>query len=144
VEGDVRFQNVSFAYDEALPVLHGISLHAPPGERIALVGATGAGKSTLVNLLTRFYEFDTGEILIDGKPLRDIPRGALRGAIGMVTQESFLFNGSIRDNLRLGNPDATDAELWEALTAANARALSSACRAALHAGRRARSEAERR
>ena len=123
VEGEVRFQKVSFAYDEAVPVLHQITLHAAPGETIALVGSTGAGKSTLVNLLTRFYEYDSGEILIDGRPLRDFSQGALRTAIGMVTQESFLFNGSIRDNLRLGNPDATDAELWEALEAANARAF---------------------
>jgi ABC-type multidrug transport system fused ATPase/permease subunit len=121
IEGDVRFSDVSFAYDEAIPVLHHISLHAAPGETVALVGHTGAGKSTLVHLLTRFYEFDTGEILIDGTPLRDLPKSALRSAVGMVTQESFLFNGSVRENLRLGNPDATDAELWEALGAANAR-----------------------
>jgi ABC-type multidrug transport system fused ATPase/permease subunit len=121
VEGDVRFQDISFAYSEELPVLHHIHLHAPPGETIALVGHTGAGKSTLVHLLTRFYEFDTGEILIDGKPLRDFSKSALRSAVGMVTQESFLFNGSIRDNLRLGKPTATDAELMEVLDAANAR-----------------------
>ncbi len=121
IEGDVRFQNVSFAYSEDLPVLHRISLHAQPSETIALVGHTGAGKSTIVQLLTRFYEFDNGEILIDGRPLRDFSRSALRGAIGMVTQESFLFNGSIGDNLRLGKPRAIDAELWEALDAANAR-----------------------
>ncbi|HEX5176589.1 MAG TPA: ATP-binding cassette domain-containing protein, partial [Chthoniobacteraceae bacterium] len=87
---------------------------------VALVGHTGAGKSTLVNLLTRFYEYDSGEIYIDGQELRDLPKPVLRGAIGMVTQESFLFNGTVRDNLRLGNPSATDAQLWEALTAANA------------------------
>jgi ATP-binding cassette, subfamily B, bacterial len=121
ISGDVRFDNVSFAYSEELPVLHNVSLHAHPGETIALVGHTGAGKSTIVHLLTRFYEFDSGDILIDGKPLRDLSKGSLRSAVGMVTQESFLFNGSIRDNLRLGNPDATDAELWDALTAANAR-----------------------
>ena len=85
-------------------MLHQITLHAQPGEMVALVGATGAGKSTLVNLLTRFYEYDTGEIFIDGRPLRDFSKSALRGAIGMVTQESFLFNGTIRDNLRLGKP----------------------------------------
>lgn len=121
IEGDVRFQNVSFAYSEEVPVLHNINLHARAGETVALVGHTGAGKSTLVHLLTRFYEFDSGEILIDGTPLRDFSKSALRSAIGMVTQESFLFNGTVRDNLRLGNPDATDAELWDALAAANAR-----------------------
>jgi ATP-binding cassette subfamily B protein len=121
IVGDVRFQGVSFAYSEDLPVLHHLSLHARPGETVALVGHTGAGKSTLVNLLTRFYEFDSGEILIDGKPLRDFSKSALRSAVGMVTQESFLFNGSIRDNLRLGKPKAGDAEFWKVLDAANAR-----------------------
>jgi ABC-type multidrug transport system fused ATPase/permease subunit len=123
IAGEVRFQKVSFAYEEAIPVLHEISLHARPGETVALVGSTGAGKTTLVNMLTRFYEYDSGEILIDGQPLRDFSRSALRSAVGMVTQESFLFNGSIRDNLRLGNPDATDAELWDALESANARSF---------------------
>ncbi|EDY19768.1 ABC transporter-related protein [Chthoniobacter flavus Ellin428] len=121
IAGDVRFQDIGFAYSEELPVLHHIHLHAQPGETVALVGHTGAGKSTLVHLLTRFYEFDTGEVLIDGKPLRDFSKSALRSAVGMVTQESFLFNGSIRDNLRLGKPDATDAELFGVLDAANAR-----------------------
>ena len=121
IVGDVHFQDVSFAYSEELPVLHHISLHARPGETVALVGHTGAGKSTLVHLLTRFYEFDDGEILIDGQPLRDFSKSALRSAVGMVTQESFLFNGSIRDNLRLGKPTATDPELLAALEAANAR-----------------------
>ena len=121
IAGDVRFENVSFAYSEELPVLHNISLHARPGQTVALVGHTGAGKSTIVHLLTRFYEFDSGDIVIDGKPLRDLSKSALRSAVGMVTQESFLFNGSIRDNLRLGKPEASDEELWDALTAANAR-----------------------
>lgn len=121
VEGDVRFVDVCFSYDDSVPVLHHISLHARPGETVALVGHTGAGKSTLVHLLTRFYEYDTGDILIDGRSIRDLPKGALRSAVGMVTQESFLFNGTVRDNLRLGHPDATDADLWAALEAANAR-----------------------
>jgi ABC-type multidrug transport system fused ATPase/permease subunit len=122
-QGDVRFQNVCFSYTEELPVLRNINLHAAPGETIALVGTTGAGKSTLVNLLTRFYEFDSGEIFIDGKPLRDLPKADLRRAVGMVTQESFLFNGSIRDNLRIGRPDASDEQMLEALEAANARSF---------------------
>jgi ATP-binding cassette subfamily B protein len=121
VLGEVEFRNVGFAYDESLPVLKGIRLHALPGETVALVGQTGAGKSTLVNLLTRFYEYDTGEILVDGHPLREMPKNGLRRAVGMVTQESFLFNGSIRDNLRLGKPDATSEEMLGALEAANAR-----------------------
>jgi len=120
IHGDVRFQNVSFAYSDEVPVLHNITLHARPGDTVALVGHTGAGKSTLVNLLTRFYEYDSGEVYIDGEELRDLPKPVLRGAIGMVTQESFLFNGTVRDNLRLGQPSATDAQLWDALTAANA------------------------
>lgn len=121
--GDIRFQNVCFSYTDDLPVLHNINLHARPGETVALVGATGAGKSTLVNLLTRFYEFDTGEILVDNRPLREIPKDVLREAVGMVTQESFLFNGSIRQNLRLAKPDATETEMFAALQAANARSF---------------------
>ena len=119
--GEVEFRNVSFSYDEALPVLRGIRLHAQPGDTVALVGQTGAGKSTLVNLLTRFYEYDSGEILVDGRGLRDLPKDVLRRAVGMVTQESFLFNGTIRENLRLGKPDATGEEMLVVLDAANAR-----------------------
>jgi ABC-type multidrug transport system fused ATPase/permease subunit len=123
IEGDVRFEKVSFAYTKGVPVLHQITLHARQGETVALVGQTGAGKSTLVNTLARFYEFDSGAIYVDGKPLRAFSKGALRSAIGMVTQESFLFNGTIRDNLRVGKPDATEDEMLAALDAANARAF---------------------
>ena len=119
--GDVKFVNVGFAYDDERPVLKNISLHASAGQTIALVGPTGAGKSTLVNLITRFYEFDSGDLEIDDRPLREIPRSQLRSAVGLVTQESFLFNGTVRDNLRLGNPDATDEQLLVAAEAANAR-----------------------
>jgi ABC-type multidrug transport system fused ATPase/permease subunit len=122
VTGDVRFEDVGFSYGkEGAPALQHITFHARPGETIALVGTTGAGKSTLVNLLTRFYEYDNGEIFIDAKPLREFGMRRLREMIGLVTQESFLFNGSIRENLRMGRPDATDAELLAAAEAANAR-----------------------
>jgi len=119
--GDIRYQNVSFSYVEGLPALKNVSFRAPPGTTVALVGATGAGKSTLVNLLVRFYEFTSGQIYIDGKPIREYDLRALREAIGVVTQESFLFNGSIRENLLMGKPQASPAELWRAVVAANAQ-----------------------
>ena len=124
VRGEVRYENVSFNYgDGHAPALQKIDFHAQPGETIALVGRTGAGKSTLVNLLVRFYEFTSGAITIDGKPIRDFGVQTLRRMIGMVTQESFLFNGTIRENLLLGKPDASDEELLEATEAANARSF---------------------
>jgi ABC-type multidrug transport system fused ATPase/permease subunit len=103
-----------------MPVLHGINLEAKSGEMIALVGPTGAGKSTIVNLLVRFYEFTSGEITIDGTPLRDIPKSHLRDSVAVVTQESFMFNGTTAENQRIGKPDATEDEIWEVLRAANA------------------------
>ncbi|PYK87159.1 MAG: ABC transporter ATP-binding protein, partial [Verrucomicrobia bacterium] len=121
VAGDIRYEDVTFSYTEGLPALNHVSFHAPPGATIALVGATGAGKSTLVNLLVRFYEFSSGEIYVDGKPIQEYGLRALREAIGVVTQESFLFNGSIRENLLMGKPGATEVELWRAADAANAR-----------------------
>ncbi|HET6886459.1 MAG TPA: ABC transporter ATP-binding protein [Candidatus Udaeobacter sp.] len=119
--GDIRYQDVSFSYVEGLPALRNISFHAPPGATVALVGATGGGKSTVVNLLVRFYEFNSGQIYVDRKPISEYDLRALRDAIGVVTQESFLFNGSIRENLLMGKPQATDAELWRAVIAANAQ-----------------------
>ncbi|MEP6603176.1 MAG: ABC transporter ATP-binding protein [Spartobacteria bacterium] len=121
IAGDIRYENVGFSYGEDIVALSDVSFHAHPGETIALVGATGAGKSTLVNLLVRFYEFTTGQLSVDGKSIRDYDLRSLRESIGVVTQESFLFNGSIRDNLLMGKPLANDAELWRAVEAANAR-----------------------
>jgi ATP-binding cassette subfamily B protein len=121
IAGDIRYEGVSFSYAEGLPALDHVSFHAPPGAAIALVGATGAGKSTLVNLLVRFYELNGGKIYVDGRPIREYALRSLREAIGVVTQESFLFNGSIRENLLMGKPNATDVELWRAADAANAR-----------------------
>jgi ABC-type multidrug transport system fused ATPase/permease subunit len=119
--GDIRYDDVSFSYGSDIPALSHVSFHAQPGETIALVGATGSGKSTLVNLLVRFYEFGSGDILVDGKSIRDYDLRCLRESIGVVTQESFLFNGSIRENLLMGKPQADDVDLWRAVGAANAR-----------------------
>jgi len=120
VGGAVEYRDVTFYYSPDLPVLADVNLSARAGETIALVGPTGAGKSTLVNLLVRFYELGRGEILIDGIPLRKIPRHHLRRNIAVVTQETFLFNGTTAENLRVGKPDATEDEMWRVLEAANA------------------------
>ena len=122
ITGDVRYEDVSFNYgEENAPALQAVNFHARPGETIALVGTTGAGKSTLVNLLTRFYELSSGEIFVDGKPIRSYGLRALREMVGLVSQESFLFNGTIRENLLMGNPSASDEEVLRAAEAANAR-----------------------
>ncbi|MFP6865077.1 MAG: ABC transporter ATP-binding protein [Roseibacillus sp.] len=119
IKGHVRFKNVSFSYGDQ-PTLHQVTLEAKPGETIALVGPTGAGKSTIVNLLCRFYEYEEGSITIDGQELNDTRKSSLRSALGYVTQEAFLFNGTVRENLCLAKRDASEKELWTALDAARA------------------------
>ena len=123
VRGEVRYEDVHFSYTGTMKTLHGIDLHARPGQTIALVGPTGAGKSTIIGLLTRFYEYGGGRILIDGHEIHTLAKTSLRGAIGYVTQESFLFNGTVRENLTIAKRDATDDEIWDALAAANAKAF---------------------
>lgn len=120
LKGEVEFQNVSFCYRPELPVLREVSLHASPGETIALVGETGAGKSTLVQMLIRFYEYDSGLVLLDGTPIHHFSKQSLRNAVGLVTQESFLFNGSLRANLLFGKPNATPQQIRSVLETANA------------------------
>jgi ATP-binding cassette subfamily B protein/subfamily B ATP-binding cassette protein MsbA len=123
VKGHIRYENVGFSYSGKLPTVHGITIDAQPGQTIALVGPTGAGKSTLINLLTRFYEHDEGSLTIDGTPVKSISKSSLRRRIGYVTQESFLFNGTVRENLVIGRRDATDEQLWASLASANADAF---------------------
>jgi ATP-binding cassette subfamily B protein/subfamily B ATP-binding cassette protein MsbA len=118
--GDVRFEQVAFAYGEEAPAVSGLTLHAAPGQTIALVGPTGAGKSTILNLLTRFYDPSSGQILLDGKPIETLSKEWLRDHTGYVTQESFLFNTTLRENLQLAKTDASDEEIWQALESANA------------------------
>ena len=119
VVGHVVFSNLSFSYADQ-PTLKSINFEAKPGQTIALVGSTGAGKSTIVNLLSRFYEYNSGSITIDGTELNTISKKSLRSSIGYVTQDAFLFNGPVRENLHLGKRDASDEEMWQALAAANA------------------------
>ncbi|MGA2138944.1 MAG: ABC transporter ATP-binding protein [Verrucomicrobiia bacterium] len=119
VRGDVEYRRVGFEYRADLPVLNEVSIHARSGETIALVGPTGAGKSTIVNLLPRFYDVTRGQILIDGHDIRDVTLESLRRQIGIVSQEAFLFNGTIRENILYGRLDASEAEMIAAANAAN-------------------------
>lgn len=120
LQGRVTFENVSFAYEPGTPVLQDISLEAQPGQTIALVGPTGAGKTTLVNLIPRFYDVNAGRVLIDGHDVRHIQQRSLRSQMGIVTQDPFLFSGTVMDNIRYGRLSASDEEVIEAAKAASA------------------------
>jgi ATP-binding cassette subfamily B protein len=120
VAGEVELDHVDFSYVPGVPVLRDICLHARPGQRIALVGPTGAGKTTLVNLLSRFYDIDAGSIRIDGVDIRNVSRESLRRQLGVVLQHSFLFSESVMENIRYGRLDATDEEVFAAARMAHA------------------------
>ncbi len=118
--GDVRFNNVYFGYEENKPVLHDISLFAKPGQKIAFVGATGAGKTTITNLINRFYDVSNGRICYDGINVNNIKKGDLRHSLGIVLQDTNLFTGTVMENIRYGKLDATDDEVYKAAKLANA------------------------
>ena len=120
VKGEIDFRDIHFSYVPGEPVLKGLNLDVRPGQKIAIVGATGSGKTTIVNLLTRFYEVDSGSITIDGTDIRDIPKPVLRHAIAIVLQDTVLFSDSIAANIRYGRQDATDEEIRAAAKHANA------------------------
>jgi len=120
IRGDVRFDGVDFSYVADVPVIKEMSLHAEPGQTIALVGPTGAGKTTIINLLTRFYDIDGGTIHIDGHEIRDVKKADLRRQLGIVLQDNFLFSDTVRENIRYGRLDATDDEIEAAARLANA------------------------
>ncbi len=117
VRGRVEFRDVTFSYDPDRPLIESLSLVAEPGQTIAIVGPTGAGKTTLVNLIMRFYELNGGTITLDGRDISTIPRSELRSDIGMVLQDTWLFGGTIRENIAYGNPDATEEQILEAARA---------------------------
>ncbi len=120
LRGDVRFDHVVFGYDDRKIILHDISLFAKPGQKIAFVGSTGAGKTTITSLINRFYEIQSGTITYDGIDVRDIQKDSLRRSLGVVLQDTHLFTGTVADNIRYGRLDATDEEVEAAARLAGA------------------------
>ena len=123
VKGHVELKHVYFGYEEDKPILKDINIEAKPGETIAIVGPTGAGKTTIINLLTRFYDVNSGEILIDGKNIKDVSKESLREVLGIVLQDTVMFGESVKENIRFGKLDATDEEIIEAAKLANAHSF---------------------
>ena len=123
VEGNVCLQNVDFSYTKDKPLIENLNLTVDPGQRIAIVGRTGSGKTTLINLLMRFYDVNKGQVCVEGKDVRDITRKSLRQNYGMVLQETWLKNGTVRENLKLGKPECTDEEMIAAAKAAHAHSF---------------------
>ena len=122
-EGNVSIRNVSFSYTADKPLIEGLSLEVSPGQRIAIVGPTGCGKTTLINLLMRFYDVNSGSICVEGTDIREITRDSLRESYGMVLQETWIKNGTVRDNIVIGKPDATDEEVIAAAKASHAHSF---------------------
>ncbi len=120
VKGEVVFNGVDFGYNDEKIVLHGIKLYAKPGQKIAFVGSTGAGKTTITNLINRFYDIQDGKIRYDGINVNKIKKADLRRSLGIVLQDTHLFTGTVRDNIRFGKLDATDEEIVAAAKLANA------------------------
>ena len=123
IKGHVEFKEVDFSYDEGKSILKDINIDAKPGETIALVGPTGAGKTTTINLLARFYDVTKGEVLIDGKNIKDIDKDSLRDSLGIVLQDTVLFSGTVKENIKYGNLNATDEEIINAAKLADAHSF---------------------
>lgn len=121
--GSIEIKNVSFSYNPEVPLIQGLDLSVKPGQRIAIVGPTGCGKTTFINLLMRFYDVTNGEILIDGRDIRDMKRKNLRSLYGMVLQDTWIFTGTVRENIAYGKPDATDEEIVRAAKTAHAHSF---------------------
>ncbi len=119
-KGDIRFEHIDFSYETGKPLLNGFNLHIKPGEKVGLIGRSGAGKSTIVNLLLRFYEPQSGKILVDGQNINDVTQESLRAQIGLVTQDTSLLHRSVRDNIVYGRPDATEEDMMNASERAEA------------------------